>query len=126
MQDYRKLDAWEKSHRLALHTYAITAAFPKAELFGLTSQMRRAAVSVPANIAEGCYRGGNRHLAQALRIAMGSAGELEYYVILASDLKLMTGPQRAGLAKETADVKRVVTGFLKAVIRSIKMANGKR
>lgn len=124
MQDYRKLDAWQKSHRLTLHTYAITATFPKTELFGLTSQMRRAAVSVPANIAEGCYRGGNRHPAQALRIAMGSAGELEYYVILASDLKLLTETQRAGMARETADVKRVVTGLLKAVTRSLE--NGKR
>lgn len=121
MQDYRKLDAWQKSHSLAVRTYAITTTFPKSEL---SSQMRRAAVSIPANIAEGCYRGGNRALAQALRIAMGSAGELEYYVILSSDLKLLSEAQRTGLAKETTDVKKVVTGFLKAVAGSLE--NGKR
>lgn len=58
MQDYKKLQAWQKAHSLTLHTYAFSATFPKAELFGLTSQMRRAAVSIAANIAEGCCRGG--------------------------------------------------------------------
>ena len=125
MQDYRKLEAWQKSHSMALHTYAKTAGFPRAELFGLTSQMRRAAASIPANIAEGCYRG-QRSLAQSLRIALGSAGELEYYVILAGDLKLLSGSDRDTLAKEISDVKAVVTGFLKSVNASLDTANGKR
>lgn len=74
MQDFRKLEAWQKAHAMTLRTYARTASFPKHELFGLTSQMRRAPVSIPANIADGCYRG-QRSLAQSLRIALGSAGE---------------------------------------------------
>ena len=115
MQDYRKLHAWQKSHSLALRTYAITAAFPKAELCGLTSQMRRAAVSAPANIAEGCYRGRKGAQAQSLRIALGSAGELEYYVILAADLNLVSQTEIKVLMKEVSDVKRVIAGFLKAV-----------
>jgi len=118
MQDYRKLEAWQKSHAMTLHTYEKTTDFPRAELFGLTSQMRRAAVSIPANIAEGCYRG-QRSLAQSLRIALGSAGELEYYVILAGDLKLLSDTDRKSLSKEISDVKAVITGFLKSVKASI-------
>jgi four helix bundle protein len=130
MQDYRNLEAWQKSHAIVLRTYAKTATFPKAELFGLTSQMRRAAVSVPANIAEGCYRG-ERSLAQSLRIALGSAAELEYYVILAGDLKFLSDADRKIFAKEVADVKAVVTGLWKSVNASIQAEtntkrNGKR
>jgi four helix bundle protein len=131
MQNYRNLDAWKKSHAMVLRTYARTATFPKAELFGLTSQMRRAAVSVPANIAEGCYRG-ERSLAQSLRIALGSAAELEYYVILAGELRLLPECDRDTLAKEISDVKAVITGFMKSVIAAIeaedrrKTANGQR
>jgi four helix bundle protein len=80
MQDFKKLYAWQKSHALALRTYAVSATFPRAELFGLTAQLRRAAVSIPANISEGACRGGDRSFANFLRIAIGSAGELEYYV----------------------------------------------
>jgi four helix bundle protein len=80
--------------------------------------MRRASVSVPANIAEGCCRGGKRTFAQFLRIALGSAGELEYYVILAADLKLLSDATGAQLAAEAAEVKRVLTGLLTAVLSS--------
>ena len=124
MQDYRKLHAWQKSHSLALRTYAVTATFPKAELFALTSQMRRAAVSAPANIAEGCYRGSKGTQAQSLRIALGSAAELEYYLILAADLKLLSQVDAQNLMKEVSDVKRVIAGFLKAV--TTPTANGER
>jgi four helix bundle protein len=118
MQDYRKLEAWQKAHALVLRTYGKTAIFPKAELFGLTSQMRRASVSIPANIAEGCYRG-QRSLAQSLAIALGSAGELEYYIILAGDLKLLSDSDRTTMSKDVSDVKAVVTGLMKSVKASI-------
>jgi four helix bundle protein len=119
MQDYRKLQAWQKSHALVLRTYAITADFPKGEQFGLTSQMRRAAVSIPANLAEGCYRDSKRSLAQAVRIALGSAAELEYYAILAADLDLLPESSRVTFVAETVDVKRVVSGFLRAIVATI-------
>src|SRR5437763_1104340 len=102
MQDFRKLRAWKESHSIVLRTYAITATFPRTELFGLTSQMRRAASSIPANIAEGCCRGGQRTLAHFLRIALGSAGELEYYGILASDLKLLSEAAGTAFREEAA------------------------
>ena len=131
MQDYKKLEAWQKSHAIALRTYAITANFPKSELFGLTSQMRRAAVSMPANIAEGCYRG-QRSLAHSLQVALGSAGELEYFIILSTDLELLPQPDRNTFAAEISDVKAVITGLLKSVKASIEAekqqqtANSKR
>jgi four helix bundle protein len=119
MQDYRKLQAWQKSHALALRTYAVTANFPKDEMFSLTSQMRRAAVSIPANLAEGCYRDSRRSLAQAVRISLGSAAELEYYAILAADLNLLPDSSCATFAAETVDVKRVLSGFLRAIVATI-------
>jgi four helix bundle protein len=126
MQDFRNLHAWKKSHAFVLRTYAKTDSFPKAEAFGLTSQMLRAAVSIPANIAEGCYRG-QRSLAQSLRIALGSAGELEYFVILAGDLNLLSEPDKQVLSKEVSDVKAVIAGLLRTVKASIEAkANGKR
>ena len=121
MQNFRKLEAWQKSHAMVLRTYAITATFPKSELFGLTSQMRRAAVSIPANISEGCYLG-QRGQANSLRIALGSAGELEHYIILASDLKLLVPSDQMELSKEISDLKALVTGFLKVVNASIESA----
>ena len=118
MQDYRKLEAWQKAHDITLRTYAKTANFPKAELFGLTSQMRRAAVSIPANIAEGCYRG-QRSLVHSLRVALGSAGELEYYIMLAGDLEMLSAPDKRQLAAEVSDVKAVTAGLMKSVIATI-------
>ena len=118
MQDFKNLSAWQKSHALTLQTYAITATFPKEELFGLTSQMRRAATSIPANIAEGCCHGGRPTFARHLRIALGSAGELEYYAILAGDLKLLSGPAATDLTARSGEVKKMLTGLLKAVRRA--------
>jgi four helix bundle protein len=86
MQDFRKIEAWQKSQTLALSVYAVTKTFPQDELLGLTSQMRRAAVSVAANIVEGRFKGGDREFARFLRVALGSAAELEYYVLLATDV----------------------------------------
>ena len=125
MQDYRKLQAWQKSHAVALRTYAVTANFPRSERFGLTSQMRRAAVSIPANIAEGCYRG-QRSLKNSLNVALGSAGELEYFVILCGDLKLLPESETSALLEETGAVKAVVAGFLRSVKASIASEDDKQ
>jgi four helix bundle protein len=86
MKDFRELKVWEKSHRLALKVYNATTKFPKEELYGLTSQMRRSSVSVPTNIAEGCGRNRDSELNRFFEIAMGSASELEYLFLLARDL----------------------------------------
>ncbi|MHB2017325.1 MAG: four helix bundle protein [Candidatus Xenobia bacterium] len=73
MRDFRSLKVWQKSHQLTLAVYSATKGFPKDELYGLTSQVRRAAASIAANIAEGCRRNGSAELARFCHIAMGSA-----------------------------------------------------
>lgn len=113
MQDFKNLRVWQKSHSLALRVYAVTATFPRSEIFGLTNQMRRAAVSVPANIAEGACRGGRREFARYLNVAVGSAGELEYHLLLASDLALLDRPQYAVLDEQATDVKRMLAGLIR-------------
>ena len=89
MQDFKKLKVWQKAHLLAVETYQATTAFPQDELYGLTSQIRRAGVSIPANIAEGCGREGSAEFNRFLQIAMGSIAELEYHFLLASELKFL-------------------------------------
>jgi four helix bundle protein len=90
VRDYRALKVWEKAHELTVLLYASTVAFPKEEHYGLTSQIRRAAASIPANIAEGCGREGIPELTQFCRVAMGSASELEYHLLLSRDLGFLT------------------------------------
>jgi len=86
MKDFRSLVVWEKSHRLVLEIYGLIPSFPKDERYGLVDQIRRAAVSIPANIAEGCARGSDADFARFIQIAMGSASELEYELLLAKEL----------------------------------------
>ncbi len=112
MKDFRKLQVWEKSHLLTLSVYKQTKAFPKAELFGLTSQIRRAAASVPANLAEGCGRGSDAELARFAQIAMGSASEFEYHILLAKDLQYFEVPKFTLLAEDVIEIKKMLTSFI--------------
>ena len=113
MKDFRKLNVWEKSHHLTLAIYKATATFPKAELYGLTSQIRRACASIPANIAEGCGRSGDAELARFLQIAMGSASELEYHFLLTRDLDLLNNLDYEQLEKEVTEVKRMLASLIR-------------
>lgn len=115
MKDFRKLQVWEKSHRLTLDLYKATAAFPNTELYGLTSQARRACSSIPANIAEGCGRNGDAELARFLEIAMGSASELEYHLLLAHDLGFLGQPEYQQLNDSTTEVKRMLATLIKTL-----------
>jgi four helix bundle protein len=112
MQDFRKLMVWQKSHALVLETYRVTADFPQAELYGLTSQIRRASASIPANIAEGCGRSGNAELGRFLQIAMGSASELHYHFILAHDLGYLTEAHYQSVEGHTIEVKQMLSSLL--------------
>jgi four helix bundle protein len=113
VRDFRQLEVWKKAHHLALEVYRATLRFPKEELYALTSQMRRSAVSIPANIAEGCGRDGKAELTRYLRIAMGSASELEYQFLLARDLKLLLPAEHPGIERQVIEVKRMLTGLIK-------------
>jgi four helix bundle protein len=112
MRDFRGLKVWEKSHRLALAVYSVTKKFPREEVYGLTSQIRRACVSIAANIAEGCGRNGSNELARFLEIASGSASELEYHLLLSHDLNFLPSPEHDRLAAMTREVKQMLTSLI--------------
>ena len=112
MRDFRELKVWEKAHHLVVAVYKSTAVFPDREAYGLTSQMRRCAVSIPANIAEGCGRRGDPELAHFLGIAMGSASELEYYILLTRELEILAEADATVLMERVVEVKRMLAAFL--------------
>jgi four helix bundle protein len=113
MKDFKKLKVWQKAHDLTLRIYKITRIFPKEELYGLTSQIRRSASSIPTNIAEGCGRNGDADFARFLQIAMGSASELEYQIMLAHDLDLIESHIYNELADDISEIKQMLTSFIK-------------
>ena len=115
MKDFRQLKVWEKSHQLALSVYKATKEFPKEELYGLTSQIRRASMSIPTNIAEGCGRNTDKEFARFLQIAMGSASETEYQLILARDLEFLPTNSYEKLHSEVEEVKRMLASLLKTL-----------
>ena len=115
MQSFRSLRVWEKSHRLTLDVYASSKAFPREEIYGLTSQMRRASASIGMNIAEGCCRKGSAEMARFLQIAMGSASELEYQLLLAHDLDYLRNPEYDRLAMQAVEVKRMLSSLMQKV-----------
>lgn len=115
MQDFKKLKVWEVSHLLTLDVYRVTQSFPKQETYGLTSQIRRASSSVPANIAEGCGRASSADFARFLQIAMGSSSELEYHLILARDLNFLSLDDYERLASSTIESKRMLASLIQKV-----------
>ena len=117
MRDFRRLHVWVRAHRLTLTLYETTRAFPREELYGLTSQVRRSAGSICANIAEGCGRSGEPEFRRFLLIALGSASELEYHVLLAADLGYLRRPVYQELNTEVTGVKRMLTGLLRRLQR---------
>lgn len=115
MKDFRGLEVWRKSHELTLTVYRSTENFPRHELFGLTSQMRRCSASIPANIAEGCGRSNNGDLHRFLQNAMGSALELEYHVLLAGDLGYLSKTSLDLLTPKIIAVKQMLSKFSRKV-----------
>ena len=115
MQDFRKLRVWEKAHSLTIGVYRATTGFPKSEEFGLVTQLRRASASIPANIAEGCGRGSPRVLVQFLLVAMGSANEVEYHLLLARDLGYLSSTSQQGLDLQVSEIRRMLAGLIAKV-----------
>ena len=112
-RSFRDLLVWQKSHALALLVYTTTAEFPRSELFGLSSQMRRAAVSIPANIAEAFGRSTRPEKARLLNIAQGSLDELRYYLVLSRDLGYPVAP---ALAESAEEVGRMLDAYRRKVV----------
>lgn len=115
MKDFRQLKVWEKSHQLALTVYKATKGFPKEELYGLTSQIRRSSMSIPTNIAEGCGRNTDADFARFLQMAIGSASETEYQLILARDLDFLPKDVYGKLRTEIGEGKRMLASLLKTI-----------
>jgi four helix bundle protein len=116
MGDFKKLSVWRKAHHLTLMVYAVTQTFPKAEQYGLVSQIRRSSASIGANLAEGSGRRGDGEFGRFIRIAIGSASELEYHFLLARDLYYM---QEEDYCRLSANL-REVGGMLAALLRTVR------
>ncbi|OGN89247.1 MAG: four helix bundle protein [Chloroflexi bacterium RBG_13_48_10] len=112
MKDFRKLKVWERAHKLTLSIYMLTKQFPKDELYGLTSQMRRSAFSIPTNIAEGRGRGSQAELSRFLFFAMGSSSELEYQIILSHDLHYIEDDKFVELSTELNEFRRMLNALI--------------
>ncbi len=112
MKNFRDLQVWHKAHSLTLASYRVTSTFPKQEMYGLTSQMRRCAASVAANIAEGCGKRGNGEFYRFLNIALGSASELEYHFLLARDLNFFSEECYKYLNNSVVEIKRMLASLV--------------
>jgi four helix bundle protein len=115
MKNFRDLMVWEKAHFLTLASYRNTTRFPREEMYGLTSQIRRCAASIAANIAEGCGKRGNNEFQRFLHIATGSASELEYHFLLAKDLGFLAEEDYCQLERSTIEVKKMLAGLIKKI-----------
>ena len=111
MKDFRDLKVWERGHKLTLNIYKITSSFPREEIYGLTSQIRRSCASIPTNIAEGCGRSRDTELARFLEIAIGSSSELEYLLFLSHDLQLINDSDFKSLMAEIVEIKKMMISF---------------
>ena len=119
MIDYRKYNVWQKSHQLVLDIYAITSVFPKSEQFNLVSQINRAAVSIPTNIAEGCGRETQKELIRFLYISSGSSHELEYLVFLSTELKYVDSENSKKLLSEFDQIKRMLASLIRKIAATV-------
>ena len=115
IEGYEDLLVWQKAHGFVLNIYQISSEFPTHERFGLTSQLRRAAVSIPANISEGSKRQHTKELIQFLFVAKGSQGEVEYYFRLAKDLNYITIEEYNKLYCQCSEIGRMLSGLIKSL-----------
>ena len=127
MRDFRQIRVWVKAHKLTLEIYRITVSFPREEMYGLTSQLRRASASIAANIAEGFGRGGNAELARFLQMSVGSAYEVEYHALLARDLHILEPSTYESLQGQIIEVKQMLAGlYVKVKADSHSNPNARR
>jgi four helix bundle protein len=123
--DYHTLRVWQKAHQMTLAIYQVSLSFPREELYGLTSQIRRAAISIPTNLAEGCGRDSQPELLRFTRIAMGSASELDYELLLAHDLNWLNDTNYQQLSDELASIRRMLSSFSRKIMSNLQNPNSK-
>ncbi len=116
MQDFKKLKVWDKGHSFVLDVYAATRSFPSIERYGLTAQLRKCAVSVPSNVAEGCGRDSTGAFASFVQIATGSACEAEYQLLLSRDLGYLPQDEHARLSQQIAHLQRMLTSLNRTLV----------
>lgn len=112
MKDFRRLKVWDKSHNLTMNIYRDTENFPHHEVYGITSQLRRACVSIPTNIAEGCGRGSDSDMKRFMQIALGSASETEYLILLATELGYLSKEQSFELSSKMVEIKQMLSALI--------------
>ncbi len=115
IKTHKDLDVWNRSVALVTMVYDVTKSFPKDEIFGLTSQIRRSAVSIPSNIAEGSARKGNKEFVQFLYISLGSTAELETQFIIAHNLKYISSSEYKPMMSNLIDIRKMLSGLIKYV-----------
>ncbi|OHB60360.1 MAG: four helix bundle protein [Planctomycetes bacterium RBG_13_46_10] len=115
MKNFRDIKVWHKAHCLAIKIYKVTDSFPREETYGLISQIRRAAASVPTNIAEGCGRNTDTELARFMEIASCSASELDYLILLANNIGLLDDSSYKESSVELVEIRKMLTTFIKTV-----------
>ena len=113
MRDFRELKVWQKAHKFVLEIYKVTQSFPQEERYGLTSQLRRSAVSSPSNISEGCGYESDREFARYLEISAGSTSEAEYQLLLSRDLGYIKEDSYRALTNQAKEIKRMLHSFIK-------------
>lgn len=113
MKDFKNIEIWTRSHQLTLEIYRAAQQFPKEEMWGLTSQLRRAVASIPTNIAEGCGRRTNAELANFLNIASGSASEVEYEILLAKEVGYISTEQYESWTREISELRSMLAAYMK-------------
>jgi four helix bundle protein len=112
MKDFRSLNVWEKGHIITVSIYKLTQSFPKEEIYGLTSQIRRASTSIPTNIAEGCGRGSDADFARFLQMSFGSANETEYLLFLCFELGYIAEEKYFELNLSIQEIKKMLSKLI--------------
>jgi four helix bundle protein len=120
MQNYKELRVWEKAHFFTLKVYEMSKFFPREEIYSLTNQLRRAASSIPANIAEGCGKNSQTELAHFLNVALGSANEAEYFLLLSRDLKYLIEEKFLELNENINEINAMLIALIAKVRNELK------
>ena len=117
VRTHKDLDVWKKSIEFVTEVYTVTALFPKSEIYGLTSQIRRAAVSIPSNIAEGATRSHKTEFKQFLYIALSSAAEIDTQILIAKNLGFIEQSKLESIQAELASISRMLQGLIKSIAK---------